>query len=274
MDISSWIILFVVLIFVFTIAEPIIESKNKSSLKKKMEDRINNVTNFSPSQKALGVDGISGIAFDESRKLICLIKQINDVVNLDAVSYQEILSVEIFEDGVTVTKTSRSSQLGGAIVGGLALGGVGAVIGGLSGNTASSNKVSKIDLRITVNNTKNPIHDINFMNTEDKQHGPIYNSAMEKARHWHGLMSVLIKRGELEDTINPSTKFEDGEKYEKPRIIDDKVALMEKKFLDLYSQNTGVVTKSTEKVYTKLKNNDEVPSIVLEMAVNSLSNNK
>ena len=79
------------------------------------------------------------------------------------------------------------------------LGGVGAIIGGLSGNKTSSGKVKKIDLRIIVNRTKNPIHDINFMFEERKKGDFFYNQAMKKARHWHGLMEVLIKRADSED---------------------------------------------------------------------------
>lgn len=42
-------------------------------------------------------------------------------------------------------------QIGGVVVGGLLLGGVGAIIGGLSGKTETSGKISRIDLRLIVN---------------------------------------------------------------------------------------------------------------------------
>ncbi len=54
-------------------------------------------------------------------------------------------------------------------------------------------------MRIIVNRTSSPVHDINFMNVEGKKQGFIYTDAMQLARHWHGLMEVLIKRSDSED---------------------------------------------------------------------------
>lgn len=128
------------------------------------------------------------------------------------ITYRDVLTSEIFVDGETITKTARGSQLGGALIGGLALGGVGAIIGGLSGKTKSSEKVKRVDLRITVNDTKSPLHDLNFMDIEGKKDGIVYKSAMEQARHWHGLIAVLIKTADNEDErqerIEPSSNVE------------------------------------------------------------------
>ncbi len=190
-----------VLIFIFFILIPmaLIYVASKPSKKESMVEKLSSLHDFSSTQKIMGDDGNSGIAVDEKRKKVCLIKQSGEGVKLDVISYQDILSSEIFEDGVTITKTVRSSQLGGVLIGGLVLGGVGAIIGGLSGKTAAADKVNKIDLRITVNRTSTPNHDINFMNIEVKKQATVYTSAMEQARHWHGLLEVLIKRADLED---------------------------------------------------------------------------
>jgi hypothetical protein len=72
-------------------------------------------------------------------------------------SYRDILESEVLEDGHSVTKTSRSSQLAGTLVGGLLLGGVGAIIGGLSGKKTTHKKVTRIELKVVVNDTSHPI---------------------------------------------------------------------------------------------------------------------
>jgi len=174
----------------------------------------------------MGVDGNTGLAIDEMRKKICLIKQNlelkpgqeihsdalgkkihlikqqnRDNFELEVLSYKDILSSEIFEDGNTVTRTSRTSQLGGTLLGGLALGGVGAVIGGLSGKQISSYKVSNVDLRLIVNRTTSPVYDINFMNVEGQKKGLVYKEAMQQARHWHSLVEVLIRRADEVDEM-------------------------------------------------------------------------
>src|SRR5690606_17399485 len=127
------------------------------------EAKLASLANFNATQKFMGNDGGSGIAIDEDRKKVCLIKFRSGDALMDVSSYRDLISSEIFEDGDTITSTSRSSQIGGALVGGIALGGVGAIVGGLSGKTTSTRKPKRLDLRITVNRTDSPIHDINFM---------------------------------------------------------------------------------------------------------------
>lgn len=196
MDFWGWVLLIVVVGVGVGIAQAVAVSNKK----KAMEEKLESLPEFSPTQKVMGNNGNTGIAVDEERKKIVLIKNGPSGVDPKPITYRDVLSSEIFVDGETVTKTARGSQLGGALIGGLALGGVGAIIGGLSGKTRSSEKVKRVDLRVTVNDTKSPLHDINFMDVEGKKDGVIYKSAMEQARHWHGLIAVLIKMADSEDT--------------------------------------------------------------------------
>lgn len=189
------IIFLVVVAVVYVVIRAIFISSKKMS----MTIELSLLGDFSSSQKVIGADGNSGISIDEEREKVCLINKRLIGNNIDVLSYRDILSSEIFEDGETIIKTARGSQVAGALIGGLAIGGVGAIIGGLSGKKTSSDKVKKIDLRIIVNRTENPIHDINFLNLESKKSEWFYKQAMKKARHWHGLMEVLIRRADSED---------------------------------------------------------------------------
>lgn len=189
----------VIAIIVIAVIIGLIQASAISDKKKAMEEKLKSLPDFFPSQKVMGNSGDTAIAIDEERKKVVLINNDHNGVTLKPITYRDILSSEIFVDGETVTKTSRVSQVGGALIGGLALGGVGAIIGGLSGKTRSSEKVKRIDLRITVNDTKRPLHDINFMDIEGKKDGIIYKAAMDQARHWHGLITVLIKIADNED---------------------------------------------------------------------------
>lgn len=191
-----WI--FAVLILVSAVVAGLLGDKENKN-KKVMDDRLGRLKDFSATQKFVGLDGKSGLAIDERREKICLIYHWRQNVTARVISYMDLLASEIFEDGVTVTKTVRSSQIGGALIGGVALGGVGAIIGGLSGSKQTSDKVRKIDLRLTVNNTTNPIHDVNFLNLPTKKNSILYKQAIQNARHWQGLIEVLIKRAERED---------------------------------------------------------------------------
>jgi hypothetical protein len=151
------------------------------------------------------------------------------------ITYQDVLSAEVFEDGIAVTKTVRSSQIGGALVGGFAFGGVGAIVGGLSGKTrTSTQKIQRVALRLIINDTAEPLHEVTFLDTETKKDGILYKTAMEKARHWHGLMEVVIKRADIydkESNAGPQTIIATAQ----PSIADEL-----KKFADL--RDIGVLS--------------------------------
>ena len=195
MEFWTWIIVIVV----GAVLLGLIQAINTSNKKKAMDDHLSRIKDFSATQKIMGSDGTTGLAIDEQRKKICLIAHKQQNVTTRVFEYKDLLSSEVFEDGATVTKTVRSSQIGGALIGGVALGGVGAIIGGLSGKTQTSGKVKKVDLRLTINDTNNPLHDINFLGLETKKDGFIYKQAIQQARHCHGLIEVLIKHADLEE---------------------------------------------------------------------------
>lgn len=209
MDLSTWIIIGIVAGVLIVI----IQVAATSQKKKEIDAKLGELNDFVASQKVIGVNGETGIAIDEQRKKVCLIKHNTGNIDLSIISYRDLLVSEIFEDGIPVTKTSRVSQAGTALVGGLLFGGAGALVGGLTGKTTTVNKINGIDLRLTVNSTQAPIHDVNFMNVKGKKGGIIYNNAMQQARHWHGLIEVLIKRADEEDRKNdnpPSVKVADN----------------------------------------------------------------
>jgi hypothetical protein len=210
----------------------VIQVNNTSNKKKAMDDRIGCIEGFSATQKVIGSDGNTGLAIDEQREKICLIEYKEQNITTRVLAYKDLLSSEIFEDGATVTKTVRSSQLGGALLGGLALGGVGAIIGGLSGKTQTSGKIKKVELRLTVNDTQNPLHDINLLNTETKKDSLFYKQAIQQARHWHGLLEVLIKRTDLDDKTE---KTNDASKLSSGSVADEL-----KKLVDLH--DAGVLS--------------------------------
>lgn len=159
-----------------------------------MSDYIARIPGYTFSKQVVGVDGKTGIAIDESRRTICLID--NQAGHMDArvVDFRGIISSEIVVDSTVITRTSRSSQIGGAIVGGALFGVPGAIIGGLSGSTHSSNMVSRIDLNITVNDTSKPLYRVAFLTSPTPNSGFIYRNALDQAQHWHALITVLIKR--------------------------------------------------------------------------------
>lgn len=186
----------VITIFILAVIVAIIMSVHNSGRKDEVSKEIKKQSGFTASQEFIGVDGAGGVAIDESRELLCLVSRRGAVLESRLVAYADVVSVELTEDGSSITKTSRSSQLGGAVVGGVLLGGVGAVVGGLTGSKKTSQKIKRVDLRVVIDDTKSPLHNVCFQNVEGARGGLIHNAAISQARHWNGLFDVVIRRGD------------------------------------------------------------------------------
>lgn len=130
---------------------------------------------------------------------------------------KDILGAELVVDGETLTKSVRSNQVAGAIVGGVLLGGVGAVIGGLSGTKRSEELISSILVQILVNDTQNPRQEIEFVYGECKKGTQSYQDAMDKAKQLSAMLEVIIKReesGQADREAEPVGDYEFDMYYE------------------------------------------------------------
>lgn len=150
------------------------------------------------------VDGsIIALAFDRQKLLLGNKRAEREY------DFAQIAAVEVVENGATVTQTNRGSQLLGAAAGGLVFGGVGAVIGGLSGSTRSRSRLVELLLKITVDDRIEPIHIIRFLRAPSKKgidpngliatparaavervHAHLINAMRQAQREQHGSMQV------------------------------------------------------------------------------------
>lgn len=125
--------------------------------------------------------------------------------------------------------------MAGVAVGGLLLGGVGALVGGLSGKTETSEKIKRTDLRLIVNDTNTPLHDVAFIDNEVKKDGIIYIQTIQAARRWHGILEVLLKRADSEEK-----NLQNSERQIQPESPTASVADEIKNFAELHI--SGVLT--------------------------------
>lgn len=167
---------------------------------------------FSPEHIVFSIDNQTGIAIDEKSKNVCLLNNpvkffgyfdIRRIQRL-IIPYRDILEVAILEDGDSITKTSRTSQLAGAIIGNIMLGGAGLIIGSLTGAKRTSSRVSNLDVRLIINNTKTPVWSIAFIGSETPKKGLVYKKASEQSNNLHGLIKVLMKQADDEDKLTES----------------------------------------------------------------------
>ncbi|OFY41582.1 MAG: hypothetical protein A2X18_07090 [Bacteroidetes bacterium GWF2_40_14] len=123
--------------------------------------------------------------------------------------FVDIISVELYDDSKiiitnSVTKTSTGSMIGRAVVGGALIGGVGAVIGGVSAkqNTVATQETSHhYCMYITINNLTNPLISFVFKggvveldNTKESGIETYWPIPYEKIMSVVSMISVIIER--------------------------------------------------------------------------------
>ncbi|WP_080845547.1 hypothetical protein [Cytobacillus gottheilii] len=162
-------------------------------------------------KKYISNDYQNGIVFDEKNNEILFIskKFTNDdgtfEYNYNKYKANQVFQSEIIVDDKSIYKTQRGSQLLGAAVGGFALGGIGAIIGGLSGNKTKETKVRSIQLKVSIADTSSPSYKVKFLSNVDPYTGQIdkngystdsskVKAALNHIERWQGIMDIIIKQ--------------------------------------------------------------------------------
>ncbi|MCX7570422.1 SHOCT domain-containing protein [Tumebacillus sp. DT12] len=183
--------------------DKLIRQKREENKQEQSSSRAEDIfarQNFKASQKYYSADHHAAIGVDMQAKKICIITKLSTIPMYNIIDYKDLMRAELVEDGVTITQTSRVEQIAGMAVGGLLLGGAGAIVGGLSAESTSSNRVKKIELKITVNDVQYPIYTVCFLDeiTPETKASQKYKDARAQAEHWNALIAVFIKRADQE----------------------------------------------------------------------------
>ena len=138
-------------------------------------------------------DDFTGVAVDRKRQEFLLV----NAEKLRRFNVRSIVSCEVIEDGTQIAYANRGSQLAGMAIGGALLGGVGAVVGGLSGSQRNVNKVKRLMLRYTTDDFDNPVHDILVYQSPfskgDSRDGFVYSAKLKDAERWHARTVAMMK---------------------------------------------------------------------------------
>jgi hypothetical protein len=164
---------------------------------------FNDIDDFTPTQTIFSITNKTGVAVDSRSKKVCFLSNPSGSFPCDTrqtqrltISYRDILEAALYEDGNSITKTSRTSQVAGAIVGNVLLGGTGLIVGALTGSKKTSNTVQSLEIRMTVNNTQFPFWAIAFLQNESQKNSLTYKKASEEANKFLSLMKVLINQAD------------------------------------------------------------------------------
>lgn len=174
--------------------------------KEELMHMLERLYQYSPSQKYITPNNELIISYDENGKQINFTSRHNN----KTFDFDQIMGSEVIINEISVSKTDRSSQLGGALIGGALFGGVGAAIGGLSGDIKAEGKVKKIQLKVTINDIQDPNHYVVFFESiaEVEKENPAVKSAIEEVSKWNSIISILIKR-QIEEKAIVNIKHEE-----------------------------------------------------------------
>lgn len=165
---------------------------------------------FEETKSIVSYDLQSKIAIDTKRKKICIwTNKFRDSFLYESTNYQheyevncydfdDLLAVEILTKGKSIQSTSRSSQIGGAVIGGAIAGNVGALIGASGADSTSYNIDTSTDLSITVNDLEKSHYLINFfLEYSDPEvrgtRNTIFKDPDKNIREWYGILEHIVK---------------------------------------------------------------------------------
>lgn len=158
-----------------------------------MEDEVRNLADFDAADVYVSPHNHAGVAIDRNRHEILL----TDKKDTRIFRVESIISCEVLEDGVQLAYANRGSQMLGVAVGGALLGGVGAVVGGLSGSQRTMQRVQSVVLRFTTDDFDNPVHDIVVAIATSKKgmgkDGLVYQEALKLAQKWHARTVAMMR---------------------------------------------------------------------------------
>ncbi|WP_211749698.1 hypothetical protein [Paenibacillus sp. Marseille-Q4541] len=168
------------------------ETKEKEDAIQKLESQISMVKDFTPTNILHAANCV--VALDENKEKLV----IANTVGTYTYDFKKVIESEIFQDEVSISKVSRTGQIGGALVGGVLAGGVGAIIGGLSSSKQNETQVRSISLKIVLDDLKRPYQNIQILNSDIplKLSNTTYTQALEDASQWQSIMSVIISRNQ------------------------------------------------------------------------------
>ena len=202
----------VLVMFIAVVAVGMVFFMGGDSGKKKKSMKITGCPpGFKPSLAYMEKYGEIGVAYDETQKLLCVIRQGMNQPRL--VSPANILAAAIVEDGVVLAKSVRTDEQGKSLLSSLLTEEIKAMFQDAPDASATTPEgtikptTQTIELKVLINDPDNPVQVINFLNMEAKKGGLIYNEASGHAKNWQDLLSFLIRLAGKTNQTTPASQI-------------------------------------------------------------------
>ena len=116
----------------------------------------------------------------------------------EIINYSDIIEVSYEENGSQLYTKSAGRTIGGAIVGGVLMGGAGAVVGGLSGASKQNKEIRNMDIKILLRSTSKTSCVLHFkdvdrvLKTKKEDDRKLYETYLKNANQAKDVLSVII----------------------------------------------------------------------------------
>lgn len=121
-------------------------------------------------------------------------------------SFDDIVEYELLEDGDTITK----GGLGRAVAGGILFGGVGAIVGGVTGGKKSKSIVNSLKIKMTVNDFQKPAVYIDLIKTKTKADSFTYKTNYGLAQQILSALALIQKQNDNQQIDSSFTGQKDA----------------------------------------------------------------
>lgn len=182
----------------FTMGTPIrtVTAEQAKNAIVQYEEQKKELAAFVPTKKIANVMEVD----EEKRQIIFHTGMFGGRGNASIYKYEDIVDFELLEDGSSITK----GGLGRAVAGGLLFGGIGAIVGGVTGGKKSKTICNSLKIKITVNNMTNPTVYISLINTKTKTDSFTYKTFFNSAQECLSTLQLICNSVEAEKGVDVS----------------------------------------------------------------------
>lgn len=171
----------------------------------------------------------AGMYFREDEKQeLWYVSREKKPVNPTLYRYDEIVSFELKENGNAIT----SGGLGRAVVGGVLFGGAGAVVGAVTGGKTTKQKLTSIDISISLSNSWRNLIEVNFLRNGEtcKSGGFFHGVHMQEAKALMAFLSSMTGRVKKSQPVTPPAAVSAADELIKFKELLDKGIITEDEF--------------------------------------------
>ncbi|SFN71719.1 SHOCT domain-containing protein [Proteiniclasticum ruminis] len=156
------------------------------------------------------------ISFDDHTRTLVIKKSKKDT---NLYNYGQLLNFELLEDGETITK----GGLGRAVAGGLLFGGVGAVVGGVTGGKKTKGVCNSLQIKITLRNSPRQTVYLPFITTSTKTSSFIYKTMYKSAQDTLSALQLAVDMVDSSETEQVNSVSEADEILKFKNLFDNGV---------------------------------------------------